>query len=93
MPTHDIVVPNQFATIQSRLAILLGLRDEEIRRELQYGWEHGIRTSWLIDFIHFRTLNATGESYQCDACHEFLLLIFGTILFPYSSNLIDGALA
>ncbi|PKI48906.1 hypothetical protein CRG98_030682 [Punica granatum] len=28
-----------------------------------------------------------------DACHGFLLLIFGTMLFPYSSNLIDGALA
>ncbi|PKI78481.1 hypothetical protein CRG98_001121 [Punica granatum] len=93
IPTRDIVVPNQFATIQSRLAILLGLRDEEIRRELQYGWEHGIRTTWLIDFIHFRALNATGESYQRDACHGFLLLIFGTILFPHSPNLIDGALA
>ncbi|PKI59760.1 hypothetical protein CRG98_019863 [Punica granatum] len=93
MPTRDIVVPNQFATIQSRLALLLGLRDEEIRRELQYGWEHGIRTTWLMDFIHFPTLNATRESYQRDACHGFLLLIFGTILFPYSSKLIDGALA
>ncbi|PKI42625.1 hypothetical protein CRG98_036988 [Punica granatum] len=30
---------------------------------------------------------------RCDACHGFLLLIFGTILFPYSSNFIDGALA
>ncbi|PKI67153.1 hypothetical protein CRG98_012481 [Punica granatum] len=68
------------------------LRDEEIRRKLQYGWEHGIRTTWLIDFIHIRSLNARGESYQRDACHGFLLLIFATILFPYSSNLIDGAL-
>ncbi|PKI66338.1 hypothetical protein CRG98_013300 [Punica granatum] len=93
MPTRDIVVSNQFATIQSRLAILLGLRNEEIRRELQYGWEHGIRTEWLIDFIRARALNATRESYQRDACHGFLLLIYGTILFPYSSNLIDGALA
>ncbi|PKI63917.1 hypothetical protein CRG98_015698 [Punica granatum] len=33
MPTRDIVVPNQFATIQSRLAILLDLRDEEIRHD------------------------------------------------------------
>ncbi|PKI57830.1 hypothetical protein CRG98_021776 [Punica granatum] len=92
MPTCDIVVTNQFATIQSRLAILLGLRGEEIRRELQYGWEHSIRTEWLIDFIHARALNAMGESYQRDACHGFLLLIFGTILFSYSSNLIDGHL-
>ncbi|PKI51800.1 hypothetical protein CRG98_027848 [Punica granatum] len=93
MPTRDIVVPNQFATIHSRLAILLGLRDEEIRRELQHGWDHSIRTEWLVDFIYVPSLNATGESYQRDACHGFLLLIFGTILLPYSSNLIDGALA
>ncbi|PKI61511.1 hypothetical protein CRG98_018095 [Punica granatum] len=92
MPTRDIVVPNQFATIQSRLAILLGLHDEEIHHELRYGWEHSVRTAWLIDFIHVCFLNATGESYQRGACHGFLLLIFGTILFPYSSNLIDEAL-
>ncbi|PKI55413.1 hypothetical protein CRG98_024186 [Punica granatum] len=93
MPTCNIVVPNQFATIQSRLAVLLDLRDEEIRHELRYGWEHSVRTAWLIDFIHIHSLNTRGESYQHDACHGFLLLIFGTILFPYSSNLIDGALA
>ncbi|PKI50777.1 hypothetical protein CRG98_028831 [Punica granatum] len=34
MLNRDIVAPNQFATIHSRLAILLGLRDEEIRHEL-----------------------------------------------------------
>ncbi|PKI58433.1 hypothetical protein CRG98_021191 [Punica granatum] len=28
-----------------------------------------------------------------DACHGFLLLIFGTLLFPYAPNLIDGAIA
>ncbi|PKI56693.1 hypothetical protein CRG98_022909 [Punica granatum] len=93
MSTRDIVVPNQFSKIQSRPAILLGLHDEEIRRELQHGWEHSIRTAWLADFIHIRALHATGESYQRDACHGFLLLIFGTILFSYSSNLINGALA
>ncbi|PKI36240.1 hypothetical protein CRG98_043369 [Punica granatum] len=92
-PTFDIVVPNQFATIQSRLAILLDLHDEEIRLELQHGREHSIRTKWLIDFIQARSLNARAESYQRDACHGFLLLIFGTILFPHSSNLIDGTLA
>ncbi|PKI75987.1 hypothetical protein CRG98_003645 [Punica granatum] len=76
-----------------RLAILLGLHDEEIRHELQHGWAHSIRTAWLVDFIYIRALNATGESYQRDACHGFLLLIFETIMFPYSSNLIDRALA
>ncbi|PKI49029.1 hypothetical protein CRG98_030616 [Punica granatum] len=93
MPTRDIVVPNPFATIQSILDILLDLRDEEIRHELRHGWEHSVRTAWLIDFIHIRSLSATGESYQRDACHGFLLLIFRTILFPYSSNLINEALA
>ncbi|PKI67543.1 hypothetical protein CRG98_012127 [Punica granatum] len=93
MPTRDIVAPNQFATIQSRLAVLLDLHDEEIQHQLWYGWEHNVRTAWLIDFIHIRSLNARGESYQRDTCHGFLLLIFGTILFLYSSNLIDGALA
>ncbi|PKI78884.1 hypothetical protein CRG98_000745 [Punica granatum] len=93
MPTRDNMVLNQFGKIQSRLAILLGLRDEEIRHELRYGWEHSVRTAWFIDFIHIRSLNARGESYQRDACHGFLLLIFETILFPYSSNLIDRALA
>ncbi|PKI77648.1 hypothetical protein CRG98_001986 [Punica granatum] len=76
MPTRNIVVPNQFDTIQSRLAILLGLRDEEIRH-----------------FIHIHALRTMGESYQRDAFHGFLLFIFETIMFPYSSNLIDGALA
>ncbi|PKI68452.1 hypothetical protein CRG98_011141 [Punica granatum] len=28
-----------------------------------------------------------------DACHGFLLLIFGTLSFPYAPNLIDGAIA
>ncbi|PKI51092.1 hypothetical protein CRG98_028521 [Punica granatum] len=69
------------------------LRNEEIFHELQYGWDHSIRTEWLVDFIYVHALNAVGESYQRNACHGFLLLIFGTILFPYSSNLIDGALA
>ncbi|OWM74518.1 hypothetical protein CDL15_Pgr005097 [Punica granatum] len=62
--------------------ILLDLREEEIRLELQHGREHSVRTTWLIDFIHVRSLNAREESYQRDACHGFLLLIFGTILFP-----------
>ncbi|PKI53836.1 hypothetical protein CRG98_025777 [Punica granatum] len=38
-------------------------------------------------------LAPTIEEYTCDACHGFLLLIFGTLLFPYAPNLIDGAIA
>ncbi|PKI69664.1 hypothetical protein CRG98_009935 [Punica granatum] len=73
MPTWNIIVPNQFAVIQSQLSILLGIRIKQI-------------------YIH--ALRAAGESYyQGNACHEFLLQIFGTLLFPHASNLIDGALA
>ncbi|PKI49903.1 hypothetical protein CRG98_029687 [Punica granatum] len=93
MPTRDIVVPNQFATIQSRLAILLGLRDEEVHRELENGWKHSVRIAWLMNFIHIRALRATREFCQHDAWHGFLLLIFGAIMFPHASNLIDGALS
>ncbi|PKI67440.1 hypothetical protein CRG98_012169 [Punica granatum] len=74
------------------LRTTIRFRDEEIHCELQHGWDHSIRTEWLIDFIHAHALNATEESYQRDACHGFLLLIFGTIMFSYSLNLIDGAL-
>ncbi|PKI56988.1 hypothetical protein CRG98_022614 [Punica granatum] len=38
-------------------------------------------------------MTPTTASYQRNACHGFLLLIFGTLLFPYSPNLIDGAIA
>ncbi|PKI68882.1 hypothetical protein CRG98_010737 [Punica granatum] len=34
-----------------------------------------------------------GWDHDRDACHGFLLLIFGTLLFPYAPNLIDGAIA
>ncbi|PKI74131.1 hypothetical protein CRG98_005476 [Punica granatum] len=38
-------------------------------------------------------MTPTTASYQRDACHGFLLLVFGTLMFPYSPNLIDGAIA
>ncbi|PKI67495.1 hypothetical protein CRG98_012079 [Punica granatum] len=40
-----------------------------------------------------RALTPSTGSYQRDECHGFLLLIFGTLLFPYAPNLIDGAIA
>ncbi|PKI40013.1 hypothetical protein CRG98_039583 [Punica granatum] len=92
MPTRNIIVPNQFAVIQSQLSMLLGMCTEEVQLELQNGWEHSVRTTWLLNWTHILALRATGESYQCNACHGFLLLIFGTLLFLHASNLIDGAL-
>ncbi|PKI61407.1 hypothetical protein CRG98_018181 [Punica granatum] len=40
-----------------------------------------------------RALTPSTASYRRDACHGFLLLVFGTLLFPYSPNLVDGAIA
>ncbi|PKI32696.1 hypothetical protein CRG98_046913 [Punica granatum] len=56
-------------------------------------WDQGIRIAWLSDWMLLRAMAPTTASYQRDACHGFLLLIFGTLLFPYSPNLIDGAIA
>ncbi|PKH65726.1 hypothetical protein CRG98_050165 [Punica granatum] len=73
MPTpRGILVPNQFAVIQSQLSALLGLSTQK---------------------THLRALHATVESYQRDACHGFLLLVFSTLLFPHALNLIDGAVS
>ncbi|PKI42436.1 hypothetical protein CRG98_037167 [Punica granatum] len=93
MPTRNIILPNQFAVIQSQLSILLGLRTEEVQHEMQNGWEHSVRTTWLLNWTHIRAHRATGESYQRDACHRFLLLIFETLLFLHALNIIDEALA
>ncbi|PKI78886.1 hypothetical protein CRG98_000747 [Punica granatum] len=90
--TQDIMVPNPFATISSRLSVLLGIRIEEAHQELIHGWKCNIRIDWLIDWTHVRALNAQGCTYQRDVCHGFLLLVFGTVLFPSASTLIDRAL-
>ncbi|PKI65584.1 hypothetical protein CRG98_014084 [Punica granatum] len=94
MPTtQGIFVPNPFATIRSQLSNLLGIPTQEIHQELHQGWDHGIRIAWLSDWTLLRALTPSTASYQRDACHRFLLLVFGTLLFPYSPNLIDGAIA
>ncbi|PKI77651.1 hypothetical protein CRG98_001989 [Punica granatum] len=91
--TQGIFVPNPFATIRSQLSNLLGIPTLEIHQELHQGWDHGIRIAWLSDWTLLRALTPSTASYQRDTCHGFLLLVFGTLLFPYSANLIDGAIA
>ncbi|PKI42560.1 hypothetical protein CRG98_037048, partial [Punica granatum] len=88
-----IFVPNPFAVIRSQLSNLLGIPTQDIHQELHQGWDHGIRIAWLSDWTLLRALTPSTASYQRDGCHGFLLLIFGTLLFPYSPNLIDGAIA
>ncbi|PKI52239.1 hypothetical protein CRG98_027369 [Punica granatum] len=91
--TQGIFVPNPFAVIRSQLSTLLGIPVQEVHHELHQGWIHGTRIAWLVDWTLLRALTPSTGSYQRDACHGFLLLIFGTLLFPHAPNLIDGATA
>ncbi|PKI62004.1 hypothetical protein CRG98_017590 [Punica granatum] len=90
---HGIFMPNPFTTVQGQLSTLLHIPAQDIHEELHQRWDQGIRIAWLSDWALLRAMTPTTASYQRDACHGFLLLIFGTLLFPYSSNLIDGAIA
>ncbi|PKI64323.1 hypothetical protein CRG98_015288 [Punica granatum] len=80
-------------TIEDQLSTLLGIPVQEVHQELHQGWDHDIRITWLLDWTLLRALTPSTGSYQRDACHGFLLLIFGTLLFPYAPNLIDRAIA
>ncbi|PKI36777.1 hypothetical protein CRG98_042823 [Punica granatum] len=80
-------------TVEDQLSVFLGISTEEVPRELHQGWDHGVRITWLLDWTHLQALRPTVESYQHNTYHGFLLLIFGTLLFPHASNLIDKALA
>ncbi|PKI49420.1 hypothetical protein CRG98_030190 [Punica granatum] len=91
--THDIFMPNPFTTVQSQLSTLLRIPAQDIHEELHQRWDQGIRIAWLSDWMLLRAMTPTTASYQRDACHGFLLLVFGTLLSPYSPNLIDGATA
>ncbi|PKI49797.1 hypothetical protein CRG98_029811, partial [Punica granatum] len=90
---HGIFVPNPFTTVQGQLSTLLHIPAQDIHEELHERWDQGIRIAWLSDWTLLRATTPTTSSYQRDACHGFLLLVFGTLLFPYSPNLIGGAIA
>ncbi|PKI75381.1 hypothetical protein CRG98_004226, partial [Punica granatum] len=91
--TQGIFRPNPFTTVQGQLSALLRIPAQDIHEELHQRWDQGIRIAWLSDWTLLRAMTPTTASYQRDACHGFLLLIFGTLLFPYSPNLIDEAIA
>ncbi|OWM79390.1 hypothetical protein CDL15_Pgr020934 [Punica granatum] len=80
--TQGIFRPNPFTTIQGQLSALLRIPAQDIHEELHQRWDQGIRIAWLSDWTLLRAMTPTTASYQRDACHGFLLLVFGTILFP-----------
>ncbi|PKI37320.1 hypothetical protein CRG98_042293 [Punica granatum] len=94
--TQGIFMPNPFATIRSQLSSLLSIPTRHVHDprhiRAQPVRDHS-EIAWISDWTLLRALTPLTASYQRDACHGFLLLIFGTLLFPYSPNLIDGAIA
>ncbi|PKI73439.1 hypothetical protein CRG98_006166 [Punica granatum] len=83
--THSIFVPNPFTTVQGQPSTLLHIPAQDIHEELHQRWDQSIRIAWLSDWTLLRAMTPTTASYQRYAYHGFLLLIFGTLLFPYSS--------
>ncbi|PKI41950.1 hypothetical protein CRG98_037657 [Punica granatum] len=81
------------AFVQDIIGHVVMLTEAPVHQELHQGWDQGIRIAWLSDWTLLRALTPSTASYQRDACHRFLLLIFGTLLFPYTPNRIDGAIA
>ncbi|PKI60634.1 hypothetical protein CRG98_018984 [Punica granatum] len=79
--------------IPGRLSVLLSISVEEVQAELHNGWEHSIRSTWLINWTYIRALRATNDTHGRDICHRFLLIILGTLLFPNTLTLTDKALA
>ncbi|PKI67463.1 hypothetical protein CRG98_012047 [Punica granatum] len=53
----------------------------------------GLAYEKLLHFIESRAHRIQGDFLRKDLCHAYLLLIFGTLLFPHSHSLIDTALA
>ncbi|PKI64520.1 hypothetical protein CRG98_015083 [Punica granatum] len=76
-----------------QLSTLLHISVQDIHEELHQRWDEGIWIAWFSDWTLLRAMTPTTASYQRDACHEFLLLVFGTLLFPYSPSLTDRAIA
>ncbi|PKI40547.1 hypothetical protein CRG98_039062 [Punica granatum] len=72
--TQDIVVPNLFAMISSRLSVFLGIRIEEAQQELLHGWEHNIQINWLINWTHLVDSNRRGTCPRrpsSEKCHSY----------------------
>ncbi|PKI32905.1 hypothetical protein CRG98_046704, partial [Punica granatum] len=90
---NDIIKPNFCTTRPTLVSRLLGVRTSHLRLELAYSGGTEIAIEKLILFIKTRACKVQGNFIRKDLCHAFLLLIFGTILFPRSRALIDAALA
>ncbi|PKI36091.1 hypothetical protein CRG98_043518 [Punica granatum] len=90
---NDIIKPNFCTTRPTLVSRLLGVRTSHLHAELAYSGGTEIAIEKLILFIKTRACKVQGNFIRKDLCHAFLLLIFGTILFPRSRALIDATLA
>ncbi|PKI63898.1 hypothetical protein CRG98_015679 [Punica granatum] len=90
---NDIVEPNFCTTRHTLILRLLGVRTTHLHAELAYSGGTEIVIEKHVLFIKTRACKDQGNFLRKDLCHAFLLLIFGTLLFPHSRGLIDAALA
>ncbi|PKI74229.1 hypothetical protein CRG98_005350 [Punica granatum] len=91
--THDIVEPNIYTTRPTLVSPLLGVQTFRLNAELAYSGSTEITIKKILIFIQSRVHKVQGDVFRKDLCHAFLLLIFGTLLFPHSQGLVDAALA
>ncbi len=68
----------------------MGVRKLGMANELFVNGGHGLSLELLIKWIDFKLTHC--KCYR-NITHAFLMLIFGTLLFPRSKGLIDVALA
>jgi len=87
------VAPEFYTSEHVSLSRLLGVKKNRIKDELGKNGGKGIRITFLVEWMETRMRLAVGGSCHVDVCNCYLLLVFGTLLFPLSANLIDASLA
>jgi hypothetical protein len=86
-----IVQPDlQNRSDDATLARLLKVTTSHMTTELRLNGGHGMSVELLICWIEQRIAD---KSNPLGRCHAFVLLVFGTLLFPFSNGLIDSAMA
>ncbi|PKI38815.1 hypothetical protein CRG98_040788 [Punica granatum] len=91
--TRDIVEPNIYTTRPMLVSRLLGVQTTRLNAELAYSGSTEIAIEKILLFIQSRVHRVQGDILRKDLFHVFLLLIFGTLLFPHSRDLVDATLA
>jgi len=74
----------------STLAKLLKVTTNKMSTELRLNGGHGLSIELLVYWIEHQIVDKTNAPGRC---HAFILLVLGTVVFPFSNGLIDSAMA